>query len=127
MAISLASAPLTVKRTRLNPSGATADQLARESLLGRVCESFVVHVGEGVRLGPGGGGDISAAVPQGRGHRASAHRVQIPTTRGILDPDALAANDERQGSTELEREHVRSLALDERLGHPASLTRTRAG
>ena len=79
----------------MNPSGATADQLAGQLLLGRIREPFVVHVGEPFGLGPGGGGDVAAAVAERRRHRPAAHRVQVPAPGRVLHPDSLATNDDR--------------------------------
>ena len=102
------------------------DELVRQALLERVGEPLVVHVGQLLGLGPSGGDDVAPAVPQRRRHRPAAHRVQIPTTGSVLDPDALATGDDRHGAPQLEREHVRSIALDgRRLRHP-SLLHTRA-
>ena len=78
---------------------------------------------EGERLGlrPRGGDDVAPAVAQRRGHRAAAHRVEVPAAGRVLDPDAVAADGDRHRSPELQGEDVRAVALDRRLTHSSLL------
>jgi hypothetical protein len=77
------------------------DQLPCETLLCRIRESLVVNVRQCFGLGAGGGDDVGAAMPERRGHRAAAHRIQISAAGAILDPHPVAANDDRHRATEL--------------------------
>ena len=100
------------------------DELLRETLLRGIREALVVHEGELFRLGPRRGDDVLPAVPEGRGHRATAHRVQVPAARRVLDPDAVASDDHGHLATELQREHMRPVASDRRLVQRSLLRRT---
>ena len=109
------------------PLGGNRDQLVGQTLLERVGEPFVVHEREPLGLGAGSPDDVAPAVPERRRHRAAAHRVQVPTSSCVLDPDALATHDDRHRSPQLEWKHVRSVALDGRFHDTALLHTNRDG
>ena len=84
------------------PLGSDADELLGEALLRRVREALVVHEGERLGLRPSRGDDVAPAVAEGRGHRAAAHRVEVPAAGRVLDPDAVAAHGDRHRPPELQ-------------------------
>ena len=109
------------------PLGRDADELLGEPLLRRVREAFVVDERERLGLRSRGGDDVAPSVTEGRGHRAAAHRVEVPAAGRVLDPDAVAAHGDRHRPPELQGEDVRAVALDRRLTHSGLLRIEPAG
>ena len=96
------------------------DELAREALLRRIGEPFVVRERERLGLLAGRRNDVAAAEPEGRGHRATTHPVEETATADVLDPHAVTACDDGHRSPELEGEHTRPIAPDGCLRDPST-------
>ena len=82
------------------------DELARELLLRRVREALVVDVRELLGLLTRRLDDVPPTVTERGGHRAAAHRIEVAPAGGVLEPDPLAADDDRVAAVELGREHA---------------------
>src|SRR5207253_5561821 len=98
-------------------------QLLGEALLRGVGEPFVVDVGELLGLLPRGFDDVFAAVAERRGHRATAHRVEVALARLVLDPHAVATLEDGITFVEFQREDMRRLTGHDGIpgsGHHAS-------
>jgi hypothetical protein len=54
-----------------------AGDLVRQLLLSRVRQAFVVHIRELFGLGAGCGDDVAPTVSERRGHRPTAHGVEV--------------------------------------------------